>query len=320
MLISVQSFGLCKEQIKSLTWASASMGSSAQMMCSAIASIVNMNVPNLKLSVQTTGGSVENPRLFRDGKVDLCHTTEGYNAFTAKEVFEGEEPVELLALFKMYSNETVLVVLEDSPIQEVTDIKGKTVACGPPGSGTSQMSKGILVAYDLWENDSFKKVSLGYNESCDALKDGTVDAIFIFGSGNSLPSPALNQLDSTAKIRLIPEDDKVLQKAYDIFPGFAPSIMQAESLKALDHDVKVLASFSIEYAGKNLSEDDAYLIVKNTFENLDVLKIYHKLGSTMALEGALDGIPKDIPIHPGAAKYFKEKGVWKDDLIVGSLE
>jgi TRAP transporter TAXI family solute receptor len=189
-----------------------SMGSTAQMMGSAISTVVNNHVPNLKLTVQATGGATENPRTMAQKLLDICHVNDAYSAYNGVGPFNGEKPVELWGLFPLYPTEFLICVLEDSSIQSVEDLVGKKVSTGPPGSGTSQTLKAVLGAYGIF--DKIKNSNLGYNESVDAFKDGTVDAIAMY-SNYGIPSPALAQLDQTTKYRYLPLDDAVLEKVYN---------------------------------------------------------------------------------------------------------
>lgn len=310
---SAPALGSINEPV-SLVWGTASMGSSAQIIGTAIGVTVGKYEPNLKISVQTTGGSLENPRLLHDKKIDIAHTTETYNAVFGVGPFTGEDPKEMWALFNMYSNELVICVLEDSPIKTVEDLVGKRVSTGPAGSGTNQMTRATLEAYGVL--DQVKTMNLGYNEAVDALKSGVIDAFGNFTSAG-IPSPSLLQFDQTTKYRVLPLDQAIMQKAYDKFPDFAPETITKGSLKALPEDFSTLASFSIELADSRMSDEIAYTMVKTIFDHIDELKVYHQIAGKMALDKALSGIPKGVPIHPGAAKYYKEKGVWRDYLTEG---
>lgn len=295
-----------------LTWGAASLGSNAQVIGTAVSDIVGSETDDIQISVQATGGSTENPRLMGGGEIDIAHATEAYNASNAIGNFEGEDPVELWALFTMYSNEFVWLVLEDSSIQSVEDLAGKNVSMGPPGSGTAVMSDVIIETYDI----EVKESNLGYNEAIDALKDGVVDAVANFSSAG-IPSPSLEQLDQTTAYRVLPMDIEVLEIAYQNYPDYASATIPKDSFKGIEEDFETFASFSIEYADSRMSDDVAYKIVKTLYENADRLGSYHQLAGTMSIDNALNGIAKGVPVHPGAAKYYKEVGVWKDSLEEG---
>ena len=303
-----------QEEITVLRWGTASLGSTAQMIGSAIATVVNENEPTIQISVQTTGGATENPRSMYAGNLDICHVNDPHSAYNGIGPFEGEPKVELWALFTMYPNEIVFITLADSPIQKVEDLAGKRVSTGPPGSGTSKNTKAILEEYGIW--DEIDNMNLGYNESVDALKDGVADAVALY-SNFGVPSPALAQLDQTTDVRVVETDEKILEGVYEKYPDYGPMPVKAGSYNAVKEDIVTLASFSTECADSNMSDEVAYTIVKNVYENIDIIGTYHDLANKMSLENALSGVPEGLPVHPGAAKYYKEQGVWDDNLEIG---
>jgi hypothetical protein len=300
--------------ITTLKWGTASLGSTAQMVGSAIGTVINSYEPNLKITVQTTGGATENPRSMYNKQLDICHVNDPHSASNGIGPFEGEPKVELWALFTMYPNEIVFVTLEDSPIKSVADFVDKRISTGPPGSGTSQNTKAIITEYGIW--DKIKNSNLGYNESVDALKDGTVDAIALY-SNFGTPSPAMAQLDQSTDYKLVEMDEKILEAVYEKYPDYGPMPVKAGSYKAAKEDFYTLASFSSEMADSRMSDEVAYTFVKNIYEHLDELAKYHAMCQNFSLETALSGVPKGVPVHPGAAKYYQEKGVWRDDLTIG---
>ena len=304
-------------QPRTIIWATAPLGGAAFVVVSAIASVVERHEPGLRITVQATQGSDENPRLMRDRRIDICHTTSANDAFTASGAFTGEPPVSSLqTLFSMYSNEQFICVLYDSHIRTMEDLVGARIVTGPPGSGGHQMAMGILEAYDL--ADRVRIINLGYPEGADALKDGTVDALSLFTSGSIAPA-ALAQLDQSANIRLIPMDQSILRRSFERYPDLGPTVNRRGSLRALpDEDFHGLGTFSIQYADERMSEETAYLLLKTIFENLEELITYHRLTENITLDTALEGASKQIPVHPGAARFFKEKGVWIDGFTVGT--
>lgn len=305
--------------ITPVTWGSASLGGSAQMVITAIGTVVSQKDPSLKITVQATGGTAENPRLLKSKSIDIGHTTEAYNAYKSLGRFEGEEPIEdMMVLMKTYGVEAVFVVLDGNEITSMDDLEGKKICVGPPGSGIAQMSTAMLEAYG-YDEDSVNMITLGYNESVDGLKDRSIDVLASFTTGG-IAAPYLSQLDETSKVRALELDLDVLQSAFDAYPDFAASTIPAGAIKPLTGDYPTLASFGVQTCDSRLSEEVAYSIVKNTYENIDELTVYHHLASTLDIETALNGIPKQIPIHPGAAKYFKEKGVWDEDYTIGELK
>ncbi len=305
-------------EYKEITWSSVSLGSSAHMILTSIGSVINRHEPSLKITVQPTGGSMENPRLIADEAVDICHTTMGYNAFHGLADFKEDGPLEdLMFLFTLYENAAFFITRADSDIYTMEDLAGKTVSFMAFGSAARSWSTVILEAYGLF--DEVKPTFPGISEQYDLLRDGAIDAAITYHSGN-IPSPTLYQADTTMDLRYLKMDRSLLEKATEQYSWYGTTTVTADTLDGLDEDIVALADYSSQYADSRMSEEVAYKIIKTIYENVDEITTYHKLGKSLKLEKALAGAHPDIPVHPGAAKYYKEMGVWRDYLKVGTLQ
>lgn len=301
------------------TWGSASMGGSAQLVITAIGTLVSDKDPNLNINVQSTGGSMENPRLLRNGDIDIAHTGEPYNAYFGKGRFEpdGPMPEDTMALMKTYPAGGLFVVKSDSSIQTMEDLVGKSIYLGPPAGMIDQV-KLLLEYYGVTEENS-KYVIMGYNEGADALKDGTVDAAFCQYAG-SQPASTTAQLDETCDIRPLELSEEYCKQLNEQYSDYGYYIASAGVIKNQDKDLPVTCTWNTQLCNSKLSEEAAYSIVKNTYENIDELAKSHALCAELDKENPLHGVPTDIPIHPGAAKYYKEIGAWSDSYTVGKLQ
>lgn len=302
---------------ETLRWGTASLGSNAQVVATAIGDVINNQDLDFNVSVQATGGGVENPRLIHDGQLEIAHANEAYSAMNSEGAFEGEEPIELWTLFSMYSNPVIYLAPKDSSLEAVGDLPGHNVSIGPPGSGTNNMTTALFNAYGIL--DDINESTLGYNASVDALRDGTVDAIALFTSSGLL-SPAMEQLEQTTDYKVLSIDESVLDDVFEEHPDYAAATVDADSLEGLSEDMESLASYSIEYADSSMSDETAYEIVQALYENSGQLAEYSQLAGTMSIETALDGIADGVPVHPGAAKYYQEQEVWSDDLTIGERD
>lgn len=181
---STAASGAAAGAVENYTWGSASMGGSAQLVITAIGTLVNDKDPTLNINVQSTGGSMENPRLLRNGDIDIAHTGEPYNAYFGEGRFEADGPMpeDTMVLMKTYPAGGLFVVKSDSPVQKMEDLKGKSIYLGPPAGMIDQV-KLLLEYYDINEDNS-EFVVMGYNDGADALKDGTVEAAFCQYAGS----------------------------------------------------------------------------------------------------------------------------------------
>lgn len=298
-----------------ITWGVASLGSSAQMVASAIGTVMTEQYPGVQVSVQATAGSNENVRLLKGQEIHIANVNDGYNASTGKGAYEGEEPAKLWGLFNMYTNAYIVCVPEKSSIKAIDDLIGKKVNLGPKGSGVYNAAHAMLEAHGVV--DKITIATYGYNDANDALKSGVIDALVGLVSGE-IPSPALQQLDTSTKVRVIPIDTEKAKSAYAKYPDYASGKLHAGCMNCITTDMDVFAGFTVEYADERLSDELAYTLVKTVYENVEKLKAYHQIAGTLDPNTALDGIPSNIPVHPGAAKYYKEIGVWRDTLTVGT--
>ncbi len=305
--------------VTNLTWGSASMGGSAQLVITAIGTLVSDKDPSLNINVQSTGGSMENPRLLRNGEIDIAHTGEPYNAYHGLGRFSDDGPLseDTMVLMKTYPAGGLFVVKADSDIQTVEDLRGKKVYLGPPAGMIDQI-KLLLEKYGINEDNTDFSI-MGYNEGADALKDGTVDAAFCQYAGNQ-PASTTSQLDETSDIRPLAFTEDKLKELNEEYPDYGYYIAPAGTIKKQTEDLPVTCTWNTQLCTSKLSEEAAYSIVKNTYENIDELTKAHALCASLDKEHPLYGVPTDIPVHPGAAKYYQEIGAWDGSYTIGTVE
>ncbi|MEM5780270.1 MAG: TAXI family TRAP transporter solute-binding subunit [Lawsonibacter sp.] len=301
-----------------ITWATASLGGTVQMVASAISTVINKYEANYKVTVQATGGSVENVRLLANNECDIAHTTEGVNGFRGTGSFSGEPGVtKMMTLVKLYGNEMVALVMDKSKLTDTKSLEGLKVCIGPTGSGISQMATAYLKALGVLDKCSVLNIS--YNDSVDALKDGTIDVLFAFTSGK-MPNSYLTQLETSATVRALPLETDLFDGIYAEQPDFGPATLPVGSLQCITAEYPTFASYSLQFVDNRMSEEVAYTIVKDIYENYDELCVYNNSCKALTIDGAMEGMPLEIPVHPGAAKYLKEAGVWNDAYTIGTLD
>ena len=159
-------------------------------------------------------------------------------------------------------------------------------------------------------------LNLANDQAVDALKDGTVDMIWGFASAKT-PASYLESLYTTTDCRALPQDPEKIAAACSQSKDFFQSTIEGGTFPFQSEDYVNLASPAEQFASAAMSEEDAYTFVKTICENVDALATYYAPASCVNVEDALNGLPKDVPIHPGAAKYYQEVGVWSDDYQIG---
>jgi TRAP transporter TAXI family solute receptor len=199
-----------------------------------------------------------------------------------------------------------LVTLEGKGIENVPDLKGKRVSTGAPGSGTEVKALRVLEAYGLDPDRDMKRDKLGASESAGALKDGKIDAYFWDGG---LPTASVTDLGATPgiKLKLISHGGAVPKMREKYGPLYFTGTIPAKMYPGQDKEVSIARVSNLLICNKEMKDAVAYDIVKTLFEHKPELVAVHKMAEELELAPQADGSP--LPFHPGAAKYFKEKGV-----------
>jgi len=266
--------------------------------------IIQKTIDGVRCAAESTGASVENSRLVGIGDTDMGMVM-GSVAFKA---VEGLEPFDkkypLVALFQMYPAPEHIVTTKQSGIKTIADLKGKKVSIDVPGSGCSTMATAILeeAGFDL-EKD-LKLANLSQSESVQALKDGIVDACFF---NFAYPASAVMDLAATRDIVMIPVSKELADKIVKKNPYYLKVTIPKGSYDDVDYDVLCIGDSNVMVANKKMSNDIAYKIAKAIYTNVNEGKYalinVHPIAAQLTPANAVNS---PIPLHPGAAKYFKE--------------
>ncbi|GAB7140583.1 TAXI family TRAP transporter solute-binding subunit [Deferribacterales bacterium RsTz2092] len=257
------------------------------------------------VTVQTTGASKANVLLVNEGEVELAVSQNDVlsYAYRGTNLFKGQKLTGFQVVATLYPEVCQIVVRGDAGIKSVADLKGKRVSVGDAGSGTEFNAEQILGAYGVKFAD-IKKQNLGVGPSADAIKDNKLDAFF-FSAG--VPTPAITDLMTSNNVTILNIDDahaKALIKSYPFYTQF--SVPQG-TYKGLSSPVKTVAIQATLFVSPKLSVDEVYAITKAIFDNKAVIAKAHAKGAELNINTAKQGL--DVPFHPGAEKYFKEKGI-----------
>jgi TRAP transporter TAXI family solute receptor len=206
----------------------------------------------------------------------------------------------------LYPNNMHVVTLENKGIDKVPDLKGKRFSTGAPGSGTEVKCLRVLEAYGIDPAKDMTRDRLGAAESAGALKDGKIDA-YCWDGG--IPTASVTDLGATPgiKLKLISHGDAVAKMTEKYGPLYTQGVIPAKSYPGQDKDVTNAVVWNILVCNADMKDDIAYKIVKTLFEKKDDLVAVHKEAAHLKFEAQASGSP--LPFHPGAAKYFKEKGI-----------
>jgi len=260
----------------------------------------------LKATAQATGGGMENCRLIDSGDINMA--TMAAQQLTA--AYKGEKPfskkIDLRVGFFISEDPFEVVVLDESPIRSIYDLKGKKVGVGAMGSGVEGKSRLILQAHGLRYDDITPRF-LRSGEAMDALKDGMIDAVGVMGV---VPTPAITEISVMRKVRILPIGDEIINKILKDYPFLSPSTIPPNTYKNQPNEIRTVAEQGFVVFSPKVTDDTAYRIVKTTFEHLDYLATVHKAGEKIDLKKACL-FDFGVPYHSGAIKYFIETGAWK---------
>jgi uncharacterized protein len=299
------------QQAKQLTIATGGTGGVYYPLAGGFGAILAKEAPGLTATAEVTGGSVDNLKLLQASKSDVIFTQvdTAVDAMNGVEKFTGGK-VPARALTVMYSNIMQVVTLESSGITKFEDLKGKRVSTGSPGSGTEIMAFRLIEAAGLDRDKDMKRERLGAAESANALKDSKVDAFF-FVAG--LPTSAITDVAASPgmKMKLIDHDHLVDKVKAKFGPVYSVGSIPAGTYPNQTTAAKIAAVWNIMAVHEKTTDDLAYTLTKTMMEKVDDLGKVHKeaLNIKPASQKTANA---GIPWHPGALKYFKEKGIALD--------
>jgi TRAP transporter TAXI family solute receptor len=273
-----------------------------------MAAVLSKYVSGMQATAEVTGGSVANLQLVATGKPYLAMTMAdaGQDALQGKDRFTGKA-VPIRTLMVMYPNRMHVVTIEGTGIAKMADLKGKRVSTGSGGSATEVMAFRVIEAAGLDKDKDMRRERLGVAESANALKDRKIDAFFWVGG---LPTAAVSDLANSpgVKIKLVDHADLVAAMNKKHGNLYVQDAIPKETYKGMDADNKQATVMNLLVAHQGMDEKTAYNIVRAVFEHVDELVRVHKEAMNFKLENQKTSATP-IPWHPGALRYFKERGV-----------
>ena len=287
----------------------ASTGGSWYPLGGGVANMINKYVKGYYASAHPSGASIENIRAVMKGSdaLALSMPDAALYAYEGKGAFEGKPQKGLRGLFSTYPVDIQFYVRADSPVKTIADIKGKNlkVAVGAPGSGTEKMAQYVLKVYGITYDD-INEHFLCATETTAAMKDGNIDVgIVTLGT----PAPTLMDLTTQRDIRFLDIEPAVAKKINKDFPAYFPRTIPAGTYKNMKKPHHTLAWMGLFVVSDKMPEDLAYNILKSEFDHKAELDKIHKKFKLISLKTATSGM--SVPLHPGAVKFFKERGVLK---------
>lgn len=273
----------------------------------AMANAMNGVLGDAKITVtaQASGASVENINLINAGDMDLGISMNNVaaNAFAGTGAFSA--PVTNVSSIGVVYNEVYQIVVNaKTGAKNVEDLKGLKVAVGPAGSGTVGLSEKILKAAGLDIDKDISAQSDGFGDAATKMQDGHIDAAC---NVLAVPAAAIEEMVASMDLAYVDISDAILETIQADEPYFVRKVIPAGTYSKQDKDINTITCKAALYCRADLDEETVYQITKAFYETGDKVAAAHATGKEIQLEGALEGIT--TPIHPGAARYFQEKGI-----------
>ncbi len=299
--------GAALAQQQNIAIATGGTGGVYYPMGGGMANVLSKHLPGVEATARVTGGSVDNLKLIgsQQSEVALTMVDAALTALKGEDKFKGS-PVDVRTLMVLYPNRMHVVSVEGRGINTMADLKGKRVSTGSPGSATEVMAFRVIEAAGLDRDKDMKRERLGVAESTNALKDGKIDAYFWVGG---LPTAAVTDLGATPGVTLKLVDTADLTDKMNAKYGnlYSKGVIPAKTYPGQAADNKIAVVQNILVANAKMSDKMAYDIVKTLIEKKPELVAVHREAENFAVENQTND-NTTIPWHPGAEKYFKEKG------------
>jgi len=273
----------------------------------ALTQIYRSALPDARTSVQATKASVENFNLLQAGKGELAFTLGDSLSDAWKGVEEAGFKVPLKKLRTvagLYPNYIHIVANADSGIRTLADLKGKRISVGAPKSGTELNVRAILKAAGMSYADFSKVEYLGYAESVELVKNRQLDVTLV---SSGLGMASLRDLAVSMKTVVVPIPASVVKGVGD--PAYLPGLIPPNTYEGQTTEVQTAAIKNFLVTHEGVPDDVVYKMTRSMFENLDQMVAAHTAAKQIAREEAITGLP--VPLHPGAARYYREVGILK---------
>ncbi|OHD79992.1 MAG: C4-dicarboxylate ABC transporter substrate-binding protein [Spirochaetes bacterium RIFOXYC1_FULL_54_7] len=281
--------------------ASGGTGGTYYPLAGAMANIWQDNIQNVNVSAQSTGASVANVNLLKEGNADVIFVQNdiAFYAMNGQEMFKDNAFKDMAGFATLYPETIQVIALVESGIMTVADLKGKRVAVGAAGSGTEANARQIMAAAGLTYADVTVQY-LNFNEAASNLKDGNVDAAFVTAGH---PTAAVQDVAATKNIRIVKIDAAMAAKLNAQYPFYTKTTVPAGTYRGVDAAVETVAVKAMLVVSNKLSANLVEQMAKALFANNDRLTAAHRMGALVTIPNAQDGM--SLPLHPGAEKFYK---------------
>lgn len=282
-------------------------GGTFQYFSNGIAIRLSKNIPDVEVSNTASAGSLENLRRVNSGEVDfgIVYSGDTYLGRVGRLTNDTREYKNVYAMAYLYGAPAHLVVKEGSGIEKVADLEGKRIAVGGAGSGAAGAAERYFTSLGLW--DKMDVEFLGYSKAASALGDNLIDAFWVFAG---FPNSSIIQAAASNKVKILSVVEAGQEAGFfDDYPFYTQLTIPAGTYSGVDYDVNSFQDSALWVAGKHVKPNivDAALADVFSKEGLAYMVKVKSTAKAMSVESGLQGIV--TPVHPGAEKFWKSKGL-----------
>jgi hypothetical protein len=269
----------------------------------AFANVWSTRLDRVSVMSHSTSGSVENIRLMSRHELDLAIAQSDIvaSAIGGTGSFVGEPCAQLRVLMSLYPEVIQLVVVAGSDIQNVTQLRGRKVIVGAPGSGNAMTSLELLAACGIATSD-FEPVYISYDEAIQAMERGDYDAAIVIAG---IPTKMISELQHRVNVRILSFSPAEIASLTAALPYLSAQSLPAGTYAGQGEAVETIALMAMLVASSRLSDDLASSLCQTIFDNLDYLKRIHERARDVSLDTIMNGVPEGY-VHPGALRFYKE--------------
>ena len=291
-----------------------------------LAQALSNKVPDIIVTAQSGNASVANCNLIREHEIEsaFVQNNVAFSAYTGTAQFEGNPIKNLRGIASLYPETIQIIARADAGVKSVKDIKGKRLIPGDRGSGTEVDTLNVLTAFGLTYKDFANVDWLSFAGASQRLKDRQADVAFITAGW---PTASITELSTTTDVILVPIEEKMIKKLVKMFPFYAKVVVPAGTYRGVDKEVATITTMAQWVVDAGVPTNVVYELTKALWEKgkfvlrkkggkaaaapsgAEIMAKAHAKGRDVTLDTALDGMA--IPLHPGAAKFYREKGLIK---------
>ncbi len=261
----------------------------------------------IRCSAESTGGSVYNINTVRAGELEfgVAQSDWQYHAYHGTSKFEDQGPFEKeRSVFSVHPEPFTLIARKGSGITGFADIKGKKVNVGNAGSGQRATMEVVMDAFGMTMDDLALAAELKGSEMAQAICDGKIDAM-IYTVGH--PAAAITEAATTCDVEIVSVSGEPIEKLVSDNPYYRVATIPGGMYRGTDNDVTTFGVGATFISSSDVSDEVVYTVVKAVFDNFDAFKKLHPAFANLKEEEMIkDGL--SAPLHPGAVKYYTERG------------